>query len=388
MSPDHFTQTTRRSWFQRLGSALTGVIVGFILLVASTVLIGWNEARSIDQMRGLTDGEGAVVTAAVDRIDPANEGRLIHISGQLTVEGQRSDPVSGVTVEGVSLKRSVEVYQWIEARNSETKTRLGGGEETVTTFSYSRDWSSTPENSATFARPQGHENVAPLLDEMLVSADQGKVGAYQTDRRILDTMVPAVAVTVTEADAQRLSAALSRPVRVENGALYVGSDPAIPAVGDFRVRYTAAAAGPVSVVAAQRAGQLVPFTTDRGSEIFLVVSGTETAQTMFQQAKDGNRILSWVLRVLGIVVMIVAFNLILGPMSTLADVLPLLGAVIRFGTGTLAFVGGIAIGSTVIALSWFAVRPLVSLLAIALTGLVVAAFIWAGRRRRPLGRIG
>lgn len=31
MSPDQITQTTQRSWFQRLGSAFTGVLVGLVM---------------------------------------------------------------------------------------------------------------------------------------------------------------------------------------------------------------------------------------------------------------------------------------------------------------------------------------------------------------------
>lgn len=384
MSPDQITRTTHRSWFQRIGSAVTGVLFGLALVALSIALLGWNEARSIARMRGLSEGAGAVATAPLARIDPTNEGRLIHVSGPLRVEGRRTDQISGVSADGVSLQRAVEFYQWSETRSSETRTRLGGGEETVTTYNYARSWSPTPEDSTRFQIPQGHENLAPPLDDARISAEEGRIGAYRADRRLLDTFSPSIPVAVTAADAQRLSTALSRPVRVEVDALYVGADPARPAVGDMRIRYTVAPVGPVSVVAAQRAGALAPFTTRNGSEIYLATPGTVTAEALFQQARDGNQLLSWGLRIGGVVGLMIGFGLILAPLPTLADVLPPLGAVVRFGTGTLAGIGGLTIGLGVIALAWFAVRPVFSLLSLAPIGLVVGAVLWL-RRPRPKG---
>lgn len=388
MSPDRITQTTQRSWFQRLGSAFTGVLVGLVMAAVSVVVLGWNEGRSIAQIRGLSEGARMVVSAPLATIDPANEGRLIHLSGLLRVEGRRTDPLSGVSAEGVSLKRSIELYQWSETRRSETRTRLGGGEETVTTYTYARRWSSTPEDSTQFHTPEGHENPAPLLEDTLVSAEEGQVGAYRVDRRLLNAFQPSVPVLVSQEDARTLSTALSRPVRVETDALYVGMDPARPAVGDIRIRYTAAPAGSVSVVAAQSGGALAPFTARSGAEIFLVTPGMATAQEMLQQARDGNQVLTWVLRLGGVVGLIVGFGMILAPLPTLADVLPPLGAVVRFGTGTLAAIGGVAVGVVVIAVAWFAVRPVFSLLSVAGIGLVVAAVLWVKRPARTVPRTG
>lgn len=388
MSSDRITRTTQRSWFQRLGSAFTGVLVGLVMAAVSVAVLGWNEARSIAQMRGLSEAARMVVAAPLAGIDPANEGRLIHLSGLLRVEGRRIDPLSGVSTEGVSLKRSIELYQWSETRSSETRTKLGGGEETVTTYSYARGWSSTPENSTQFHTPQGHENPAPLLEHTIVSADEGQVGAYRVDRRLLDAFRPSIPVGVSQENARNLSTALSRPVRLETDALYVGLDPARPAVGDLRIRYTAAPVGSVSVVAAQSGGALAPFTTPSGAEIFLVNLGMATAQEMLQQASDGNQVLAWVLRLGGVVGLIVSFGLIFAPLPTLADVLPPLGAVVRFGTGTLAAIVGVVIGVLVIALAWLAVRPVFSILSLVGIGMVVAAVIWVRRPGKDLRLAG
>lgn len=383
---DQFSETTQRSWFQRMGAAFTGVLSGLVILALGIGLLAWNEGRSIARMRGLSEGGRAVVTAPLTRVDPANEGKLIHLSGPLVVEGRREDPMSGVGAEGVSLRRTVEFYQWSETSRSETRTRLGGGEETVTTYSYQRGWSDTPVDSSTFRTPAGHENLTPPLEATSIAAPEGKVGAYSADERLLGVMPATTPVAVTEADAGRLSTALSRPVRVERDALYVGANPAAPAVGDMRVRYVVAPAGTVSVVAAQTSGALTPFTARNGSEIYLTAVGTASADEMFQQAKDGNQMMSWILRGVGLVGLIFALGLIMGPLATLADVLPPLGAVVRFGTGTIAGLGGLAIGVIVIAVSWFVVRPVFAISSLVVVGAVVAGVLWL-RGRRPAAAV-
>lgn len=382
MPLDTVSETTHRSWLQRLGAAFTGVLAGLVIVGLGIGLLAWNEGRAIGRARGLSEGGRGVIVAPLARIDPANEGRLIHLSGPLRVEGRREDPISGVAADGVSLRRDVEYYQWVETSRSETRTRLGGGEETVTIYDYRKDWSATPVASADFHTPAGHENLTPPLEGALVSAQEGRLGAYRVDHRLLDTVAPTVPVAVTEADARRLSVALSRPVRVENDALYVGANSAAPAVGDMRIRYVAAPAAVVSVVAAQRSGGLEPFLTRNGEEIYLTAAGAMTADDMFRQARDGNRMLSWVLRVVGIAALILGLGLILGPLSTLADVLPPVGSLVRFGTGALAFVGGLSIGVVVIAVSWFLVRPMFAACSLVVLGAVVGGLIWF-RNRRP-----
>ncbi|WP_420478049.1 TMEM43 family protein [Brevundimonas sp. FT23028] len=382
MAPDQITETTHRSWFQRLGAAVTGVLAGFVIVVLAIGLLAWNEGNAIARMRGLGEGARNVVEAPLARIDPANEGRLVHLSGPLTVDGAREDPLSGVAAPGVSLRRTVEVYQWVETRRSETRTKLGGGEETVTTYDYQRGWSDSPVASSEFHAPAGHENPAPPVDATTISAAEGRLGAYRVDRRLLDAVPATSPVVVTDEHAQRLAAALSRPVKVENDALYVGADPANPVVGDLRVRYLSAPLADVSVAAAQSTGALAPYVARNGSEIYLTSMGSVTAVEMFRQAKDGARMLSWILRAVGVAGLMFGLGLILGPISTLADVLPPLGAVVRFGAGALAAVGGLAIGAVVIAVSWFAVRPVFAGVCLAVAGLAVAAlFWWRGRRR-------
>lgn len=44
----------------------------------------------------------------------------------------------GIKVGAIALQRSVEYYQWVEVAKKTKKDKLGGSEETVTTYTYER----------------------------------------------------------------------------------------------------------------------------------------------------------------------------------------------------------------------------------------------------------
>ena len=54
------------------------------------------------------------------------------------------DPSFGVAQQAIHLERRVSMYQWRESRESKTEKKLGGGTETITTYSYSKGWSDRP----------------------------------------------------------------------------------------------------------------------------------------------------------------------------------------------------------------------------------------------------
>ena len=50
------------------------------------------------------------------------------------------DGTFGVSVNAIMLNRNVEVYQWVEEQKSEKVKKLGGSEETITTYTYKKEW--------------------------------------------------------------------------------------------------------------------------------------------------------------------------------------------------------------------------------------------------------
>jgi hypothetical protein len=160
MAEDSYTEVTSRSWGSRLGDSLKGIGVGLLLICVGVVALWWNEGRAVDRARALEEGAGQVISIDAGRIDQTYEGKLIHLSGHAITEESLSDPDFGVRAQAIKLRRVVMMYQWKEHSHSETKEKLGGGSETVTTYTYDKGWDSSVIQSSGFKKPTGHQNPA------------------------------------------------------------------------------------------------------------------------------------------------------------------------------------------------------------------------------------
>lgn len=138
MAADTYTEVTRRSWGSKLGGSIKGIFGGLVIAAIGVVLLWWNEGQAVTTARSLKEGARDVVSVLAERVDAGNEGKPIHTSGEATTSETLVDPVCGVQVQAIALRRKVEMYQWQESSRSETRKKLGGGEETVTTYTYER----------------------------------------------------------------------------------------------------------------------------------------------------------------------------------------------------------------------------------------------------------
>lgn len=378
---DRFTETTRTGWFSRLGSAFGGVIMGVIAILGGIILLGWNEGRAVQTERALNEGAGVVREVASDTIDPANEGELIHVSGDTSVGGPVSDSAWPVSADALRLVRNVEMYQWRETSRSETRTRLGGGEETVTTYEYDRVWSDTPQDSSSFRRPEGHQNPDFTMESASFTADNARLGAFRLSDRIIEQVGSGEALTFDEDTRAALSERAGGNATVSASEIYLGDDPASPQVGDTRVSYEVVRPDDVSVVAAQSGEGFATYQADNGGSILLVSDGRVPAAEMFAGAQSANRMMLWILRGVGLFVLIAGFGLILQPLRVLADVLPPVGAIVGMGVGLVSLLLGLLVGGVTIAVAWFAFRPLLSIGILVVVGGAVFLLWRTGRLR-------
>ena len=159
---ESYTETSQKLWISRIGESIKGVLTGLALIAAATLLLFWNEGRAVQTARSLDEGTGLVATVDTGRVDPANEAKLVHVSGDIKAGSKVVDPEFGISADGLRLVRTVEMYQWKEESKTETRKNLGGSEETVTTYSYHRVWSDSHIDSSRFRRPEGRSNPEML----------------------------------------------------------------------------------------------------------------------------------------------------------------------------------------------------------------------------------
>jgi hypothetical protein len=371
MSDDSYTEVTNQSWFSRIGGAIKGIIFGFILFIIAFPLLFWNEGRAVKTYKSLKEGSGAVISVLADQVDPNNEGKLVHLSGRASTEETLTDPVFGVSENALRLRRKVEMYQWQEHSESETKKKLGGGTETVTTYSYSKVWTDKAISSSGFKKSAEHENPGsmPYTSEEQ-TAKHVTLGAFQLSSsqvRRINRFEP-LAVNSDTALPKNLAKSIMRQA---NG-FYLGADPASPQVGDVRIQFESVAPTEVSIVAQQEGSRLRPYHARAGGDIELLQIGEHSAEAMFQKAQTDNKILTWILRTAGFLLMMIGLSMIFKVFSVLADVLPFLGNIVEAGTGFIAFLLAAVLSLITIAIAWIVFRPLLGIILLAVAvGLTV-----------------
>lgn len=381
-----YTETTYSSWFERIKKALAGIIIGFVLLVGSIWLLIWNEGRAINTYRALEEGAAQVVSIDALTHDPAFDGKLVHISAPVSVEGRAQDDMFGVSAENaVAISRSVEMYQWVEKSDSKTEKKVGGGEETTTTYTYGKEWRSEPVRSSEFKHPEGHDNPGSMPASETFTVRGTHVGAFEVPAQMVADVGQRAGLAITDNDVSAVAAALGgdRSVKRDGEGVYVGDRPSAPAIGDLKLSFDRVDAKEASFVGKQQGSSLTAYTSGNGREIFLSAGGRVDAASMFKSAESENNVIAWLLRVAGLVLMFIGFVCIFAIFGVIGDVIPFVGSIVSFGTSLLAFVLTLVFGSLAIAFGWLAYRPLLAAGIIAVA-LVVAVVVF--RRRSAVAK--
>ncbi|WP_275787348.1 TMEM43 family protein [Pararhizobium gei] len=377
-----FTETTRNSWFSRLKSGLVGLVIGPLLVFGMIWLLSWNEGRSVQTYRALSEGAGLVVSVASGTVDPANEGKLVHVSGSVTPQGTPEDPILGIAAQGAAgLSRRVDMYQWIEDSKSETKKTLGGGEETVTTYSYSKAWRSGRVDSSDFKQPGEHQNPDMPIEGERFLVENAALGAFTIDGKAVADIAKDKAMPLTADQVSRISAALGtgRSGRLEGTTVYVSGNRQSPSIGDLRVSFTREDISEASFVGAQKERRVTGYRASNGRELFLSAAGLVDAPTLFDAAQSENTLITWVIRAAGLLGMFIGFILMLSILGIIADVIPFIGSIVGFGTSVVAGVLTLILGPLVIAIAWIAYRPVLAVAIITAGALLAAGLIYLRR---------
>lgn len=218
-----------------LGIIALAIVVSLALVSAS---IGWKGI--IAKIERLSATEGSPIEVSNTRIDAANEGREVRITGNLEIGKQSVDPQLGITAKAAMLFRHVEMYQWRE--------QCSGAD-----CHYDKLWSSLPIDSHGFRVPQGHENAKFPFTDAHFAAPDITIGAFTIDPSLLLIKPATQAYPVAAA---QLPPNLAVTFGDAGGVLYAGADPAQPQIGALRISYAVSPLRKVTFVGVQRGARL------------------------------------------------------------------------------------------------------------------------------------
>lgn len=349
-----------KSWGSRIKDAFVGILVGIALIGAAIALAFWNERHGLRTAQSLVETEHLIISVPNGPIEPHNNLKVVYFSGMATTQDILHDKELGIAENAIGLSRIVEMYQWKQNEETRNESQLGGSEKQVTTYSYSKVWSSSLYDSSNY-KADGHDNPAMMpISSKHQYANTVKVGDFVLPLDLVKQISQTQRLPLDNINLQALEAKLNKPVQVVDNELYAGKNYEHPQIGDMRIRVDSTPAQTVSVIGEQSDNTVQAYQAKAGEPVILLNSGQHSYQDMIQNALDENKILTWILRAVTLIMMIAGFAAILGPIVVLADVLPILGTLAGFGTGFVALLCGFVLWTIITAIAWFAIRPWLS----------------------------
>ena len=198
-----YQEVTRRGYGTRVGNSFKAIGSGILMFVLGTALLWWNEGRAVKTEKMLDEAGSAYVEMEnPNKKDASLEGELICGTAMATTEDSLIDADFGIGAKAISIRRSVEYYQWVEHTKTEKKDKLGGAEETVTTYTYSKQWVSSPIQSSQFHDPayQNKNTVLTTYEDAQQYAENVSFGAYKLNESLIHSISSREAMELAIAD--------------------------------------------------------------------------------------------------------------------------------------------------------------------------------------------
>ena len=431
----------------RVGNSFKGILSGFILFCLATALLWWNEGRSVKTDKMLNEAEKACVEMEnPNKKDASLEGELVCATALATTEDSLTDNQFGIGAKAIALKRRVEYYQWVEQAQEKREDKLGGKEVVTTTYTYSKEWTSHPVESAEFKDPayQQKNMVLTTVEPEEVWAANVTFGAYRLNDGLINCISsnnpydlsinedllkeldknakvayerfygpveptkesakePTRPVAVTDstkavndsiqaindsiqAATDSLLANAENKVALEyihqaGNMLYYGRVPSSPEVGDVRVTWEIIVPAKVTIISQVDGDTFKPFKAKNGKRFQTLVMGKKNTAEIFEAEHDANNILTWILRIVGILLIIAGLRGILAIFETILKVVPFIANIFGFGVGIVCFVIGLVWSLIIIALAWLFYRPLIGIALLAIAGFLIWVFAFKGKEK-------
>ena len=411
-----YQETKTTGYGTRVKNSCGSIVTGIVLFFAATALLWWNEGRAVKTADMLEEAQGVCVEMAnPDKVDRSMDGELVCVSGLATTEDSLVDEQYGIGAKAISLQRKVEYYQYVEHSETKKEDKLGGKQVETTTYTYKKDWVSSPVESGEFHDPAyqnkntvlatvenkdlwaenvtfGAYKLTPALfhsisskeafdvvlsDDMLRQMDKDAKTAYERFYGAVTTTAKPQAVTDSTGTAPEPS-----PydfIHVNKNEIYYGRTPNAPEVGDVKVTFEVIVPAKVTVIAQTAEDTFKPFKAKNGKTFETLVMGKKTADEIFESENSANSTWTWILRIAGIFLVIFSLKMVFGFIETILKVVPFVSNIVGWGVGIVCTIIGFVWSIIVIAIAWIFYRPLLGIALLVIAGLLIWLFAFKGK---------
>ena len=216
---------------------------GSMLLLAALAMLSSNESHVLGYRAAAMRHGGVVRNATHSGPTAANNGEMVLVAGTPTIVKPATDRQFGIQADVPLLWRVTDMFQWRQI-------------EYAGSTSYELEWVDHPVDSSVFEDSRDHRNPSQMpFGNARYLAGEVRMDGFLLSSSIVLAMPGREDVTP---DFSRLRPNLAASFRPVDGHLLTSQDPASPQLGDVRVSWKGAPVQPVTVIAQNRNGTLVP----------------------------------------------------------------------------------------------------------------------------------
>ncbi|XP_044751746.1 transmembrane protein 43 homolog [Coccinella septempunctata] len=345
-------------------------IIGIALFCTGVWLLTWNEGRAVHHADILDEAYNSVLSLnSYESAQREYDGELIHISGPIIVEEPLTEPDYGISIQSVKLKRRVQMYQWVEEVITRSTNEMGSSSD-IADYHYDTEWRDKLVDSSSFYIRHGHQNPIEMpLKTHTYLAPFVRVGRITLGKHIKKKFNDFVEVTSDERPD-------NKNIKLHLGIYYHCEDVWNPEVGDIRVQfyYAGLSGDPVTVIAMQKDGILVPYVTSKGQEIALIRHGILSVDDMFSAEHSDAKIETWKYRALGMFILYASSVCLARLLRIAFNNMPMLRGMFSEEISNYSnLMITLSVALFVIAMAWIAYRPM---LGVALLMAAISPFMY------------
>lgn len=367
--PDQFTKVVRHGYGSRIMGSIKGIFFGLLFFILSFGVLYWNEGR-VDVSK---IAETAILIGS-ESADPSADGQLVSAYGTVKTEETLGDDLYLKPGDYLSLARNVEMYAWIEHSETKTEKNLGGSETQTTTYTYTKGWTSNPVGSSGFEHPEGHENPEKPVENKTITVQNAMIGIY----RLSPGKLSLPGSTRLALGQEMMD--YKDDIKLKGDYIFRGKGSLEqPMLGDIRISYSAVPNNMEGTVFGKLNGsQIDPF-VNKEAKLYRLFLGTHDEAVATLATEHSMK--TWILRLVGFVLMWVGLGMVFGPISVLLDVVPFFGSVSRFAINGAAFLVALILSVVTILVSMIFHSP-IALVVIAILSAGILYYVFKAKQKK------
>ena len=366
-----YTEVKRTNIFQRFLNSIGGIVVGILLFFASFGVLFWNEGRV-----NIANVAEESVAISAESLSDENEGDFVSVTSEIVATEVVGDGLFLNPDNYLAIQRKVEMFAWVEETKTTTRTEVGGTEVEETEYTYTKKWVESPADTSNFKQPEDKFNPdLPFRSETYYNPSV-KLGAY--------------AINIKDAGVGEYSNLELTSSIISDTSVYVNSSEYLfqgngslssPQVGDVRISYDVSKPGQLATIFGKKEGDRISSYYDEKSDTTVYELRNGNRDKALDILNSEHRIMTWVLRGVGFLMMWIGLNSLFGPIVVLLSVLPFLGSI---GRGLFAFITFLValVLSTITIIVSIILNNIWALLAVVTLTIAVAGYLFYKKREK------